>query len=248
MRVETGRADGVLERGLQARGTLDRARDITHPEPWRRVRLLIEIGVIFIATPLLMRLAIFGWRIPLPMLLQGILLGVLLYMLWDPTFRLLSELSSGFSRDTLVSILGTFAVVGGIITLFVMMQMPGRFMDLPNGHPRLWAMVMVFYPLVSVIPQELIYRTFFFHRYGPLFGSSRWLAIVVNGVLFGFAHILFGSYVSMALTALLGFLVAWRYDRTRSLWAAWLEHSLYGCLIFSVGLGHYFFTGIASVR
>jgi membrane protease YdiL (CAAX protease family) len=98
-----------------------------------------------------------------------------------------------------------------------------------------------------VIPQELIYRTFFFHRYGPLFGEARWLAVAVNGLLFGFAHIIFGSYVSIVLTALLGFLIAWRYERTRSFWGAWLEHTIYGCLIFTIGLGRYFFTGIGSV-
>ena len=41
--------------------------------------------------------------------------------------------------------------------------------------------------------------------------------------------------------------MAYRYERTRSLWAVCLEHTLYGWLVFTAGLGRFFFTGIASV-
>ena len=240
MSLETGPNAPVL----QARGSLERAATISNPAQGRRLRLLLELGGIFPLAPVLIRYAIFDWRIPLPLVLQPLLLGFILYLLWDPTFHLKSELGSGFGLSELVSILLVFAVVGNIIALFVFLQLPGQFLALPTQRPRLWGVVMIFYPLMSVIPQELIYRTFFFHRYGPLFGDARWLAIAVNGLLFGFAHIIFGSYVSIVLTALLGFLVAWRYERTGSFWGAWVEHSIYGCLIFSIGLGRYFFTGI----
>ncbi len=233
---------------LAARGTLSRDRAITHPEAGRRIRLLIELGLIFLVAPVLIREAIFTWRIPLPVVLQPLLLGFIAYMLWDPTFKLRREVSHLYSLPTLATILGTFAVIGGAIALWVAIVLPHRFMELPRANWPIWLAIMFLYPLLSVIPQELIFRTFFFHRYGPLFGSSRWLAIVTNGLLFGFAHVIFGSLVSIVLTALLGFLLAWRYDETRALWAVWLEHSLYGCLIFTVGLGHYFFTGIASLR
>jgi hypothetical protein len=35
------------------------------------------------------------------------------------------------------------------------------------------------------------------------------------------------------------------YARRRSLGLACLEHGLYGCLIFTIGLGRYFYTGAA---
>jgi membrane protease YdiL (CAAX protease family) len=233
---------------LGARGSLPRDRDITHPANARRIRLLIELGLFFLVAPMLIREAIFTWRIPLPVVLQPLLLGFIAYMLWDPTFKLRRELSHRYPLPTLVAILGTFAVIASAVALWVAIELPHRFLALPRGNWPVWLAIMILYPLLSVIPQELIYRTFFFHRYGPLFGSSRWLAILTNGLLFGFAHIIFGSVVSIVLTAFLGCLLAWRYDETRALWAVWLEHSLYGCLIFTVGLGHYFFTGIASMR
>lgn len=233
---------------LRARGSLLRDRSITDPGTGRRVRLLIELGLLFLLAPLLIREAIFTWRIPLPVVLQPLMLGFIAYMLWDPTFKLRRELSHRYPLPTLAAILATFALIGGAVALWVAIELPDRFLALPRANWPVWLAIMVLYPLLSVIPQELIYRTFFFHRYGPLFGTSRWLAILTNGLLFGFAHVIFGSLVSIVLTALLGFLLAWRYDATRSIWAVWLEHSLYGCLIFTVGLGHYFFTGIASLR
>ena len=246
MGVEAGA--GRTSPFLEARGTLVRARAISHPDEGRRIRLLLELGLIFVLAPMAIRYAIYTWRIPLPLVLQPVLIGFVTYLLWDPTFRLRSELAARISLRVLTSILGIFALASAVITAWVMLEIPHRFLEMPQRMPGLWLAVMLLYPLLSVIPQELVYRTFFFHRYGPLFGDARWLAIAVNAALFGFAHVIFGSVVSIALTALLGGLVAWRYDETRSFWAVWLEHSLYGCLVFTVGLGHYFFTGVASLR
>ena len=107
---------------------------------------------------------------------------------------------------------------------------------------------MALYPLLSVIAQELVYRTFFFHRYGRLFGDATWAAILANGALFGFGHIIFGNWIAIAGTTVIGCLLAYRYVRTRSFWAVWFEHSLYGALVFTVGLGQFFFTGISNLR
>jgi membrane protease YdiL (CAAX protease family) len=87
---------------------------------------------------------------------------------------------------------------------------------------------------------------FFFHRYGPLFAHARQALIVLNAVYFAFGHIIFMSMPSVVLSFFGGLLFAWRYDRTRSYWAVVLEHSLYGNLIFTVGLGRHFYTGVAN--
>lgn len=243
MSLEAGQRHPIL----QARGTLARARPDSHPENARRLRLLIEMGVLFLALPLAIRYAIFSWRVSLPLVLQSTLLGVILFLLWDRTFRMRTEIRPALSKRVVLSICAIFLGIAAAITLYIYVEIPHRLLEFPTRNPSLWLAVMIFYPLASVIPQELIYRTFFFHRYGPLFGEARWLAYVVNGLLFGFAHVIFGSYVSIALTAILGCLLAWRYDETRCFWAVWLEHSLYGCFIFTIGLGHYFFTGVASL-
>ena len=40
---------------------------------------------------------------------------------------------------------------------------------------------------------------------------------------------------------------ALRYALTRSFWAVYLEHTLWGALVFTVGLGRFFFTGVGIV-
>jgi hypothetical protein len=41
-------------------------------------------------------------------------------------------------------------------------------------------------------------------------------------------------------------LLAYRYEATRSFWAVWIEHTLWGWLVFTIGLGGYFFTGVSN--
>lgn len=241
-------AEGAAARStIEAGGSLPRDAAIVSPGPERQLRLLIELTLVFVCAPVAITVAVYGLRIPLFMVLPPVLGCVVLYLLWDRTFHVRGELYRGFALSELVSILAIFVVVGCAVAAFVAHQMPHVFLNLPRVAPRLWVFVLFAYPIASVLAQELIYRTFFFHRYGPLFGDRRWLAIAINGLLFGFAHIIFYSAVSIVLTALAGFLLAWRYQRTRSFWAVWLEHSLYGGLVFTVGLGRYFFTGVANL-
>jgi len=231
---------------MAAGGTIQRAEHLAQPAAGRRIQLLIEIGVFFLVAPILITYAVYGLRLPLFLVLQPVLLAFIVYLLWDGTFLLRRELARGFPIGELFSMLAMFLIVGGALTAFVAQEMPRSFLSFPRYRTGVWATVMILYPVLSVVAQELVYRTFFFHRYGPLFGRHRWLAIIVNGALFGFAHIIFYNPVALAGTFVAGCLFAYRYERTRSFWAVWLEHTLYGCLIFTIGLGGFFFTGIAN--
>ena len=140
-----------------------------------------------------------------------------------------------------------FAGLGAAIAAATWAVFPERFLAFPLYRTELWLLILLLYPLFSVIPQELVYRTFFFHRYGPLFGNVRWAAILINGALFGFAHIIFNNPIAVIGCMVVGTIIAYRYWMTRSFWAAWFEHALYGWLVFTVGLGHFFFTGVSNL-
>ena len=43
------------------------------------------------------------------------------------------------------------------------------------NKPKLWLMILFFYTIFSVYPQELIYRTFFFQRYQNIFKTRLFL-------------------------------------------------------------------------
>jgi membrane protease YdiL (CAAX protease family) len=238
--------DPAAPRPIAAAGTLHRPADIERPGLARRCRLIIEIGAIFIFAPVLMMHVIYSWRVPVWAALAPVLIGLAAYLLADRTFSLKREFAVGFGRREAMSILALFLIGGGVVTAYVAEFMPERFLSLPRERPHVWSRVLIAYPFLSVLVQEFVYRTYFFHRYGPLFGTSRWAMIVASGVAFGFAHIIFKNWVAVVGTTLTGLLFAWRYERTRSLAAVWVEHTLWGWMVFTVGLGGFFFTGVVT--
>ena len=103
-------------------------------------------------------------------------------------------------------------------------------------------MVMLLYPVFSAWPQEIIYRTLFFERYGGLFSLAP-MAILVNGIIFGFGHLFYDNWITITMTAAGGVIMGWAYLRNRSTVLAWVLHSLAGQLVFTAGLGRYFYSG-----
>ena len=103
-------------------------------------------------------------------------------------------------------------------------------------NPVMWLLVSIMYSLVSVYPQEFLYRSFFFSRYELLF-KNPYLLIAVNALLFSFAHILFKNLFVLIITLIGGLIFAITFFRTRSLLLTSIEHALYGSWLFTVGMG-----------
>lgn len=146
--------------------------------------------------------------------------------------------------DNIKKVLLRFGIIAPILSAFTWLASPDWFLSFPRERPGLWIMVMVLYPVLSVVPQEMIYRAFIYRRYAPLFGPRAGY-IFASALAFGFMHIIFVNIFAVVLSAAGGFLFAWNYAGSRSLALVSLEHALYGCLIFTVGLGRFFFTGYA---
>jgi hypothetical protein len=144
-------------------------------------------------------------------------------------------------------IVGRFVVGAFALTAATYALVPQRFMALPRHNPRLWLLICVLYPLLSVYPQEVIYRAFFFEHSARLLPGSRapWL-LALNVALFGFAHIVFGNVWAPVLSAAGGLLFASTYLKSRSVMCAGLEHALWGNPIFTIGLGPLFAGGAVA--
>lgn len=229
---------------MQAGGTLERS---DFSIGWR-LWLAVELVVLFVAAPIVMHKVIQAERIPMFVALLPVLAFAALMLVADRGFQLRQELRVGFSALTGISIVGLAAIGGALAAYWLKHHHPNWYLEFPTNRPERYRQVMLLYPFFSVAAQELVYRTFYFHRYGPVFGAQHWAGVLANGVLFGFAHIVVGSPEAVIATFFGGLLLALRYQATRSFWAVFLEHTLWGWLIFTIGLGRFFFTGVANVH
>jgi uncharacterized protein len=178
---------------------------------------------------------------PIPLLLLGAA-GAYVYLRRSRAFERRDLTRGSAVPPALPAILVGWAVAAVAAVVVLAVSRPEQLFDLPREEPLLWGLVVVFYPLFSVYPQELIYRAFLLHRYTPVLGTGLWAA-AASAVAFGFAHVIFGNVLSVLLTLAGGWLFARRYQKTRSLLAVSVEHALYGVLAFTVGLGDLFYHG-----
>jgi len=199
-----------------------------------------ELVAFFVAVPA--ALAARAPRLALPFLFLAA--WVCLVVLWrDPTF----QRDQLWRREQLWTWLrGPLALALAVCTLLALglyLVEPARLFELPRDSPWRWLLLLVLYPTLSVVPQELVFRTFFFHRYGRMFGGP-WTATAASALAFSWAHVVLLNALAVVLTLLGGWLFARTYLRTRSLLATAVEHAAYGCLLFTLGLGHWFVTGL----
>jgi uncharacterized protein len=212
-----------------------------HRKPVRsRAALWIEFLLLFVGMPL-------GYRFsPRPIPALPVLWAAALYCYWqlrrDPTFPRALLWNPGAAAGQLPSILLCFVTVAASVWVAVRLFAPELLFSFVRTRPVFWALVMVLYPVLSVYPQGIIYRSFIMHRYAPILRSGT-VMILVSAAAFAFMHIIFRNPLAVALTFAGGILFAWRYGATGSLFTSSLEHSLYGCWLFTIGLGQYFYHG-----
>lgn len=125
---------------------------------------------------------------------------------------------------------------------FTLWYDPERFLYLVKGRPEIIPFLLVFYPVFSALPQEVIFCSFFFKRYEHYFGSG-WLMVVVSAAVFAYAHVLFINPVAPPLSFIAGLIFAHTYRKSHSLALVTIEHGLYGNALFVIGLGWYFYHG-----
>ena len=117
--------------------------------------------------------------------------------------------------------------------------------SLPIESTKQWLWLLILYPLVSVLPQELIFRTYFFHRYKAIFTTKN-QRILISALVFSLAHLIYANMIAVGLAFLGGLIFSYTYARTKSTLACVIEHSIWGIWIFSMGLGRYLDAGIIA--
>lgn len=144
-------------------------------------------------------------------------------------------------RVHLQPVLKRFFTFSLLITAFVLIFLPDRFLYLPRHNTEIWATILVVYPLLSVLPQGFVYRIFLRKRYRSIFVNDQNF-VLVGALAFGFMHIIFRNWVAVGLTLIGGYLFLSTYIKSRSFLLSSLEHALYGLFVFSIGFDRFLFS------
>lgn len=206
----------------------------------RKIRLVLEFFGLYVGLPVL--LAVFFRGRPFFPVLWGMMALCACVLVRDPDFdrkQLWNARGLGLGWR---SVLVRFAWVALLLAAGVATFLPDAFLGFVKRRPGLWAIVMIAYPVLSVYPQSVIYRAFLFHRYREVIPAGAPM-IVASALAFGFCHVIFLNGFAVAVTTVGGLLFARSYERSRSLLLCSAEHALYGCLMFTVGLGRFFYHG-----
>ncbi|WP_246449246.1 CPBP family glutamic-type intramembrane protease [Paracoccus amoyensis] len=118
---------------------------------------------------------------------------------------------------------------------------PDGLFSTARSRPGLMVMIWLLYPLLSALPQELIFRVLYFHRYRGLLPAHR-AGYALNAAIFSFAHLMYWSWLVCAITFVGGWIFARAYVR-QGFPSAWLLHAIAGNMLFTVGMGYYFYSG-----
>lgn len=231
--------------------TIATARPARAVSPLRRARLWGEFAVLYLGVPLACAFLLRPEQV-VNVLAASVVAGLVLLTI-TPGWRWVRLFICRPIRD--LTVLAVFALVAaGIIHTLVQDLAPWAYLALPSRRTELWVMIMALYPFLSALPQELVFRALFFERYGVLFGwrgdgaPMPWPAIIANSLCFGLAHLFYWNWVAVGLTAAGGLAFAYAYTRLRSFPLALLMHVAAGQLIFTLGLGLFFYHGAIGLR
>jgi membrane protease YdiL (CAAX protease family) len=198
----------------------------------------LEFLLLFLVGPTLF--AYTRHRIPAIPALWALTAYCLFILLHDPGFNRGSLWNAAPFGKYAPAILGLFALAAVIgVALMLRFGSPGLFLSFPRTRPRLWSLVMILYPVLSVYPQGIVYRAFIFERYRDLFGPT-WAMVLASAFAFTYVHIVFRNRLALIMTLLGGLLFGMRFVQTGSLFVTSFEHALYGCFLFTVGVGRSF--------
>lgn len=208
-----------------------------------KILLSIECLALFIGVPSLIFFGIIpSEKFWILMIITLFCLGVLYF---DKTFNKKKLWNYEGCKEQFSKIIWRMIPATLILFLLLFYMEPENLFILIKEDFNKYLIIAALYPLISVYPQEIIYRCFFFHRYQSLFPKQRYL-IHVSALAFGFLHVIYGNYTAVFLTYGAGYLFGRTYAESKSLLAVSVEHAIYGIIIFTIGYGQYFYDSFVT--
>ena len=201
--------------------------------------LLIEFSTLFFLLPISFYFVRHQVAPYLFLTLFTILGWCLLILLTDRRFKRFRFWNMAMVRHYLPNVLKLFSIAALGILLISWWLTPQWLFKLPMENTLMWLALLLLYPLLSAWPQELIFRTFLFHRYKKLFRNKNTRAWL-SAASFSLAHLIFANWIAVLGSFIAGLVFAYTYINSRSTILVAVEHSLWGCWLFTAGLGIHF--------
>ena len=198
-----------------------------------KLKLLSEFFILFILLPVSLAIPFNIW-VKVGMVLIGfVYILIVLKKAENINFQIKKNINWKYlGRRILV----TFVLVTVATTAYVWFQDKEALFYVPINKPKLYVAILFIYTFLSVWPQEIIYRTFFFERYEAFF-DNKTLFIFINALVFSLAHLFFRNTLVLVLTFIGGIIFGFTYLKFRSTTAVSIEHAVYGNWLFTVGMG-----------
>ena len=198
----------------------------------------VEFAALYVGAPLAIALFL-PVRMMFPALFGLTLVG--LFLLWRTGGFDWRSLLRGWGRvrPRHLAAIALATLAAGWLVLAL--TRPEALFGFARRDPRFLLLVWALYPVLSALPQELIFRPLFFHRFGGLFPDAR-TAVLVNAAVFSLAHLMYWSVIVALMTFAGGLIFARAYLRD-GFPAAWMLHAVAGNVLFAVGMGVYFYSG-----
>lgn len=209
------------------------------PKHLRKQVLLTEFFILFLFLPVFLYFVRKDFAPYLILFLVSTLGWCLLLLLSDQRFKRFRFWNIEKLKLYLPKVLKTFAIAAFAIFTASWFLTPEWLFKLPLENPIIWLALLVFYPLFSAWPQEIIFRTFLFHRYKKVFKSKK-LRVFISAGVFALAHLVFANWIAVAGSFIAGLVFAFTYMNSRSTLLVAIEHSLWGLWLFTAGLGIHF--------
>lgn len=215
--------------------------DLLHyiPTQFRHLALLAEFALLFLLLPVALYFLRQTIAPYLLLFLVTCLAWCLLLLLSDHRFKRFRLWNIDKLLRYLPWVLRSFLLAATAITIASWYFTPQWLFKLPIEKPQVWLTLLLIYPLFSAWPQEIIFRTFLFHRYKKIFKSKR-LRVVISASVFALGHLMFANWIAVAGSFIAGLVFSVTYMHSRSTLLVAIEHSLWGVWLFTAGLGIHF--------
>ncbi len=199
----------------------------------KKIKQFLELLILFVGMPALLLVPIHS-GIKVVIILVAVAYAIHISLKHKIVKR--KELYSIPKRTNWKIIAMRTSVPIGLTVAFMYFYHPDDIFIVARKNVGMLIGISLFYSIFSVYPQEFLYRSFFYARYETLF-THKSMMILTNAILFSFAHIVFLNTLVLVLTFVGGIVFSLTYIRTKSVMFTSIEHAIYGCWLFAVGMG-----------